>query len=186
MQSILLAALLLAAPSTEMRAIVLTGAKLPERAQLEPAKAKLTTLIPAPGYPKIFESKKIEGLKPGFEVVVLGFCPLGQEVSIADLIEAEAKRQVPGAYGRAVRTSEPASCPRLKFEKPDEADGIKAWDAYQRAPESPDAMVEYGHYLVSVGDLDGAEYLGQVAYLRGAKHAGAKGLLEKVGLLQAP
>lgn len=41
-----------------------------------------------------------------------------------------------------------------------------------------------GHYLVGVGDLDGGEYLGLLALLKDPKHPGAKGLLEKIGVLR--
>lgn len=174
---------------TVMRAIVLTGTKLPERvgSKLEATRAKLTNFVFADGFPKVMDSGSIAGMNPGFEIVVLGFCPAGSAAasSVAELVEKEAKRAVPGAYGKEVRGTLAAACPRLKIPKPDEPDGIKVWSAWEKAPDSSETQVALGNYLVSIGDLDGGEYLGYRAIAQEPNHAGAKSLLEKIGLLRA-
>lgn len=175
-----------AAP-TEMRAIVLAGTKLPARVsgQLESVQAKLGALIPAPGFPKVVESKLVPGLKPGFEVILLGLCPtLGVEGGLTNLVEQAAKDAVSGSYSRPVKVEGPPACPQLKISRPDEPEGQQPWAAYEKSPDSPDAQVALGHYLVSVGDLDGGEYLGLRALLKSPQHPGAKGLLEKIGVLR--
>jgi hypothetical protein len=175
------------AEAQELKAIVLTGSKLPAKvADAEAIKKKLVTLVPAAGFPKLYESKSIEGLKPGFEVLVLGFCPYGAITnSIADLIEAEAKRKVPGTYGKLV-TGVPVSCPTLKIDKPEDSEeGAKLYAAYLKNPKSADALAELGHFFVSIGDLDAGEYLGLQALSIDAKHDSAKGLLQKIGVLRA-
>jgi len=62
----------------------------------------------AEGYPQIVESAKIAGMKPGFFVVVLGFCPLGKEERPLKFFKAI----FPGTYVRRVHVA-PDSCPQL-------------------------------------------------------------------------
>ncbi len=172
-----------------LRAIVLTGAKLPARVggQLAAVRAKLRGFVPAPGFPKVVESKSVPGLKPGFEVIVLGVCSdSGADRHLADFLEARAREAVPGAYGRAVEASVGPSCPRMVVPKPeDDAEGMKLWAAAEKSPESAEALTALGNYVVSVGDLDSGEYLGLRALQVAPGHAGAKALMEKVGLLRA-
>lgn len=194
MRPLLIALALAATPAhaapPELRAIVLTGTKLPARVggQLAAVKAKLGRFVLAPGFPKVVESKTVPGLKPGFEVILLGVCSeAGADTHLADFIEARAKAAVPGAYGRPVEVSVGASCPRLAIPKPeDDAEGAKLWAAAEKTPDAPDALTALGHHLVGSGDLEAGEYLGLRALQLAPKHAGAKGLMEKIGLLQAP
>lgn len=130
-----------AAP-TELRAIVLTGTKLPARAsgQLDAIRAKLGGFSVAPGFPKVVESKSLPGLKPGFEVILLGLCPtVGVEGSLTELVERAAKDVVPGSYSRVVKFDGPAACPSLKIARPDDAEGQALYSVYEvpRRPQRP-------------------------------------------------
>ncbi len=74
--------------------------------------ARLDGLItPAPGFPKILSSASIQGLKPGFEVAVLGVCPEGERAAnLRDVVNLVA----PGAYLRTVTGDFEGQCPELK------------------------------------------------------------------------
>jgi hypothetical protein len=91
--------------------------------KLRPALA--TVLAPlASGYPKVVESGTIDGLKPGFFVVVLAACDSALEAdpasapfhTAAQLLELY-KAVDPKVYARSVRWPEPLACP----------DGLFAW-----------------------------------------------------------
>lgn len=60
---------------------------------------------PAPGYPRLVESGRVPGLKPGFHVVLVGVCP----AEAAGPVLAALRSASAGAWSRPVR-AEPA-CP---------------------------------------------------------------------------
>jgi hypothetical protein len=66
----------------------------------------------APGFPKVVESKTVSGLKPGFFVVVLGFC--GPKEARAPLSVAKSVRA--SVYARAVQVDELA-CPTVAWTR---------------------------------------------------------------------
>jgi ankyrin repeat protein len=110
-----LLALLAAAPSPEavvpVDAIILGGSR-DSRARFEGVgwiglSAK-TGLLQAPGFPLEVDSAKVSGLKPGFQVTILGFCPPAE----SERVLAAARLAFPGAYVRKVTGQQPA-CPRL-------------------------------------------------------------------------
>lgn len=63
---------------------------------------------PASGFPRVVESATVPGLKPGFHVVVLGFC----EKARMAVPHAVVKGLFPSAYTRDV-TGVTAACPEL-------------------------------------------------------------------------
>lgn len=63
----------------------------------------------APGFPKVVRSDGYQGLRPGFTIVIAGFCAPD---SASGALEA-LKKTFPGAYSRNVSGVEPASCPKF-------------------------------------------------------------------------
>jgi hypothetical protein len=62
----------------------------------------------AEGFPKVVESKDLAGLKPGFFIVVLGFCPETEAKPVLGLLKA----LYAGAYARATTAQLPLGCPK--------------------------------------------------------------------------
>ncbi|WNG50350.1 hypothetical protein F0U60_44125 [Archangium minus] len=63
----------------------------------------------APGFPQVVRSDAYQGLRPGFTIVIAGFCP---PETANGALEA-LKKTFPGAYMRKVSGVEPTSCPKL-------------------------------------------------------------------------
>lgn len=107
----LLVTLLLAA-QTSHAAFVWSGGATPAEgaaalAHLDAQKKELATFMTfAPGYPKVVASADVQGMKPGFHVVILGVCPQGAAAELA-IVKAFSG----AAYAREV--SVPAACPTL-------------------------------------------------------------------------
>jgi hypothetical protein len=101
-----------AKPSGPLEVLVLGGGKTPEEAEAwmkrwrsaEPVLRQLVVF--AEGYPRVLQSATVEGLKPGFHIVVLGFCGAAEREVPHKLI----KSFFPGTYAKAVKGQE-AACP---------------------------------------------------------------------------
>jgi hypothetical protein len=80
----------------------------------------------APGFPTTLESRTLSGLKPGFHIVLLGFC---SKAEVGPVL-AELKSLNPGAYARTVTVPEgpyESACPRLEpWPKPEAPEVIGA------------------------------------------------------------
>ncbi len=110
MLSVTLALVLAAEP---MELVVWGGGKTPEAAQA--SLAELTKrggewsgyLTLAKGYPKVVDSAKVEGLNPGFHIVVLGACfepDVPEIVSLFKIFE-------PAVYQKTVKWPDGDACP---------------------------------------------------------------------------
>lgn len=64
----------------------------------------------AAGFPKVVDSASVKGLKPGFQVVLLGVCAEEDDAALALSV---AKSVEPKVYARKVELEEKASCPAL-------------------------------------------------------------------------
>lgn len=62
----------------------------------------------AKGFPQIVESQNVAGMKPGFVVVLLGYCAEAESAATLELL----KQFETSIYGRPVQRGE-ASCPKL-------------------------------------------------------------------------
>src|SRR5687767_5438402 len=83
-------------------AVVLVSKESPDAAQqalgaLGPAAAKWVK--PAAGYPKVVESGSVKGFKPGYHVVVLGYCADKAEAAAA---ASYVRLDAPEAYFKQV------------------------------------------------------------------------------------
>lgn len=104
-----------AAQATEAQALIWMGATSqqeaePLRSTWEVAAPVLESagVRPAEGYPKLLESRKVAGLKPGFWVWVVGFCAAEESRQVL----SQLKEVYPGAYARAVQVpEEQLACP---------------------------------------------------------------------------
>ncbi len=104
-------------PTGPLEVLVLGGGKTPEDAQAwmkrwasaEPVLRGLVVL--AEGFPKVVQSDRVEGLKPGFHIVVLGFCGAAEREEPHMLI----KSFFPGTYAKPVKGQE-AGCPEAMGE----------------------------------------------------------------------
>ncbi len=112
--ALLLAAVPPTSPGDPLDALILGGGKTTAEAQqwlghwraVTPELEGLFAL--APGYPKVVESSTLPGLKAGFHVVVLGFCPAAQR----EAPHRFAKAVFPGVYAKPV-TGQSAACPEV-------------------------------------------------------------------------
>ncbi|XXF77232.1 hypothetical protein P2318_29890 [Myxococcaceae bacterium GXIMD 01537] len=101
-----------AAPSGPVEVLVLGGGKTPEEAEAwmkrwTAAASLLGTFVKTEtGYPRVLPSAQVEGLNPGFHIVVLGFCAASERQAPHKLIKAF----FPGTYSKPVKGREPA-CP---------------------------------------------------------------------------
>lgn len=104
--------LLVAAPAFagDVQALVITGTTSEAAAEplLEAAKKRAEAVKDvftlAPGFPKVVESATVKGLKPGFWIVLAGFCKT---------VDPGLKAIDPGAYAKPVQVDAEA-CPALK------------------------------------------------------------------------
>jgi uncharacterized protein len=99
--------------SEPLQAIILGGGKTREDAgrsirQWDDAQAKVG-VSPRRSFPQIRRSKDVPGLKPGFEVTLLGFCPASEAQKVLERIRSE----IAGAYVRNVTGEQQAECPVL-------------------------------------------------------------------------
>ena len=99
------------AHAIELQALILTGAASEAAAVplLESAKKRVEEakelLEFAPGFPKVMQSDKVTGLKPGFWIVLAGFCEKDTMLTALKALDS-------GAYSRPV-TVDAAACPKL-------------------------------------------------------------------------
>lgn len=106
--------ILAAAPETESRLFIASGAKTEKDAQ------KLLTTLKVPpslvlrtGFPKLVESAKVQGLNAGFWLVVLGACDdtNGVQRTHNAGLAALVGRALKGAYAKPVAKQPAGSCP---------------------------------------------------------------------------
>ncbi|MDP1827063.1 MAG: hypothetical protein Q8L48_27565 [Archangium sp.] len=104
--------ILLAAPAeaAELQALILTGATTEAAAKplLEAAQKRAATfstlLVLPPGFPRLVQSDTLVGLKPGFWIVLAGFCKTDDMLTGLKALDA-------GAYAKTVTADEAAACP---------------------------------------------------------------------------
>jgi len=112
------------------------------------------------GYPRVMESSRVPGLKPGFHVAVLGVCKPEEGASLTAIIDALEPR----AYGREVTWSEPGPlpCPQLAefwsfhgsaLAKGKKGDLLVAGFRYQE--QMGDSEVRSWHLVLSAFDKRG-------------------------------
>lgn len=106
-------------PAEALKALILGGGKTAaladawEKKNAPRVQAASRLLELAPGFPRRVESKDVEGLKPGFHILVAGFC--GNEASVPAL--ESLRRIAPGTYASDVRLPASAdACPKVKAE----------------------------------------------------------------------
>lgn len=133
----------------------------------------------SPGYPKLVRSDGVEGLKPGFVLVVLGACAdvtaaqSGHNNGLAALIG----RGLKGAYAKPV-AMQAAACP-LWLEASDDA----AVSAAKDRRDEPKALHAAARALEQGGDLVGAAMLLRRAMALGATDDDTVNLARKVEFL---
>ncbi len=118
-----------AAPATKagaepLQVIIMGGGPTPEDAAAALARfkaevkdvASVATL--AEGFPAIRTSDELEGLKPGFQIVTVGFCPQSEVSDLLDVL----RPFYPGTYARTVKgvTLDAPACPALLARKESE------------------------------------------------------------------
>lgn len=100
------------APAAEVQALILTGAgsEAAARPLLEAARKRVVgatdVLQLAAGFPKLVQSETVSGLKPGFWIVLAGFCESDTALDALKALDA-------GAYARPVQLEGGLSCPRV-------------------------------------------------------------------------
>lgn len=121
-------ALLVAVPAfgADVQALVITGATSEAAAAplLEAAKKRAAVVAPlltlADGFPKVVDSATVKGLKPGFFIVLAGFC---------SVVDPALKALDPGAYSKPVQDVAEA-CPKVQNDWT--ASSAEATDAEKR------------------------------------------------------
>lgn len=132
----------------------------------------------APGYPKLIESKSVEGLNPGFVLVVLGACDdaTAAQRSHSNGLAALVQRGLKGAYAKAVG-KQPEACP-LWLESAEKPPAKLA--ALEQSPDDQKLLFEVASELDAAGSLVGASILLRRATALGASDQPTLELLRKV------
>ncbi|MCY1020687.1 hypothetical protein [Pyxidicoccus sp. MSG2] len=160
------------ARAEETVALIWKGAKKKADVEsLEPTWKQLETLLTdggvvvAEGFPTLVQSNTVRGLKPGFWVWVVGFCPADEGARALELLKLVAS----DAYSREVKVpAKKLACPKtedatlqadshefklskgrmlrvLTYEESSEPEGDEPGDSYTRT-----------HYLIALMDKSGA------------------------------
>jgi hypothetical protein len=97
--------------------LIWSGGATQEAAEAELAKLKAWPYLPrvvmATGYPRIEESAKVTGLKPGFFVVTMGACDEAGAKSLLEKVNGFTLPPKVKAYSRAITDGRSAECPRV-------------------------------------------------------------------------
>lgn len=170
----------LGAAPLESRLFIASGAKTEAEAKQQLAALKPPpALVLAPGYPRLLRSDGVEGLKPGFVLVVLGACAdrTAAQSGHNDGLAALLGRALKGAYAKPVQQQAEA-CP-LWLEPGDEA----TTKAARAKPDDTKALGAAARALEQAGDLVGAAMLLRRALALGAGDDDTLGLARKVEFL---
>ncbi len=96
--------------------LIWSGGATQEAAEAELAKLKSWTyfnrVAMAPGYPRVEESAKVAGLKPGFYVVTMGACDEAAADALLKKVNAFTLPPKVKAYSRPITDGRAADCPR--------------------------------------------------------------------------
>lgn len=161
------------------RLFIATGAKTKAEAEkLQKALILPKELRLTPGFPKLVESKTVQGLNPGFFLVVLGACADGDaaQTSHGNGLAALIQRGLKGAYAKTV-VKQPDACP-LWLEAGDPAPAKLT--ALEGRPDDVKLLFEVAKELDAQGGLIGAAILLRRATALGAKEQATLDLLRKV------
>jgi hypothetical protein len=117
------------AAAAEREVLIWGGSSKPEEAQaLKAELEKDPNRLPsglglAPGFPQLIESQSLQGLKPGFHIVILGFCAKAEAPEVLAALKAEN----PGAYARTVTVPEEqaSACPLLAVSSPVKSEDLR-------------------------------------------------------------
>lgn len=177
MLSLLVAVAVASTPGS--RLFIASGART--RASAELLKKRLVLpkeLRLSPGFPKLMESKNVEGLTPGFVVVVLGACDdeTAAQTSHTNGLAALIQRGLKGAYAKPV-AKQPEACP-LWLESAEKPPAKLA--ELEKSPDDQQLLFEVAKEFDAAGDLIGASILLRRATALGATDQPTLELLRKV------
>lgn len=177
MLSLLVAVAVAGAPGS--RLFIASGAKTKAEAEkLQKALSLPKALRLTAGFPKLIESKSVEGLNPGFFLVVLGACAdvTAAQTSHTNGLAALIQRGLKGAYAKAV-AKQPEACP-LWVEPAEKAPAKLA--ELEKRPDDQKLLFEVAKELDGEGSLIGACILLRRAIALGASDQPTLDLLRKV------
>lgn len=179
MRPLLLAAVVASSPVLATEVVILGGGKTPAEAERVARQFEKVKDSFADGFPKQVRSDDVPGLKPGFHLLVGGFCA----DKAGALRAAKALAQtVKGVYTRTVTAAQPESCPNAAIaEDPQAAPFLKKILA---DPKSVTARYEYGAHLHQRGLLDEAEAELEKALELDPQHAPSLELLRTIAVLK--
>jgi hypothetical protein len=106
----------------------------------------------AKGFPKVIESAKVKGLKPGFHVAVLGFCPAGDRRAV--LARDLMRLDFPGTYLRTVEGPFDGQCPKIALPPAREP---KELPLMEESPFAPGSTVKWRLFRREFPDLKSGE-----------------------------
>lgn len=166
--------------SDEAGLIILSGAKDQKTAMQWLKKFQTSSKLEVSyfkNYPKIFESKSLVGLKPGFWVVIAGSCRLSGDAITNTVFQRASDffvKTVKGAYVRKLprAAAEQATCPLIE-----KGFDLESHDIAQK-------LVDRGQQYCRDAIFDQSEYLANYALTLDPNHREAKALLEKLMVLQ--
>lgn len=159
----------LAAAPMESRLFIASGAKTKAEAEKQLKALKPTPeLVLSAGFPKLVESKSIEGLNPGFFLVVFGACDdtSADQRSHNDGLAAVIQRATKGAYAKAA-AKQAAACP-LWLEELEKGKPVSTRAALIAKPDDVSLLVKAAGELHQAGVLTGAAMLLRRAIALGA------------------
>lgn len=161
------------------RLFIASGAKTKAEAEkLQKALVLPKELRLTPGFPKLLESKSVEGLNPGFFLVVLGACAdaTAAQTSHTNGLAALIQRGLKGAYAKPVAKQSEA-CP-LWIEPGEQLPAKLA--ALEKSPDDQKLLFDVAKAFDADGSLIGACILLRRATALGASDQPTIDLLRKV------
>jgi len=182
-------------------AILLLGDRDESQAEAKAAAFALPpNIAAAPGYPRLVDSGTIEGLKPGFHVLVLGMCKalesrpvetgdeagsmMNASFSHEKRIAAAVGQQISGSYARQVSSAAPDSCPLVLPESFDDPEGLRLFKRASSTGSAADLVALGAKVEELTGDLDLADNFYSLALSRDPQHLGAQHQIAKVRFVQ--
>lgn len=131
------------ATAADLQLLILTGATTEAAGTplMEAAKKRVeaasAVLKLAPGFPRLIQSDRIKGLKPGFWIVVAGFCRSDQPLVSLKALDA-------GAYAKPVQVEDPESCPT----------NVEGWSATTHEAKDAERRLLRGTLFQSSGQVE--------------------------------
>lgn len=175
----ILAVLLSTSVAVATEVVILGGGKTVQEAEASGRAFQAAHEAFTPGFPKRMRSDDLPGLKPGFQLLVAGFC---SDKAAAQRAAKALNTLGKGVYTRPVTAAQPESCPNAEIAAdPQSAPFLKRIAA---EPRSVGARYALAAHLYERGLLDEAEVQLEEALRIDPEHGPSRDLLRTISVLK--